>query len=145
MCPRWRASFASFLDDMGECPSGHELDRIDNDGNYEPGNCRWVTRSENMFNRKRAIPLPPRKRLRPSQADVARLERIKKIEARLEKRIEVLRDAIAVYEEDKRQAIATIAARMHPQFAPKGFDEAPEMVPGREALISTRQIKTKTT
>lgn len=51
VCPRWR-SFASFLADMGHRPPGKELDRIDNDGNYEPGNVRWATRKENLRNRR---------------------------------------------------------------------------------------------
>lgn len=51
----WRDSFEQFFADMGECPKGMELDRIDVNGNYEPGNCRWVTRSENMRNRQNAI------------------------------------------------------------------------------------------
>jgi hypothetical protein len=47
ICARWRNSFAAFLEDMGECPSmKHSVDRIDNDGNYEPGNCRWATMKE---------------------------------------------------------------------------------------------------
>jgi hypothetical protein len=45
VCPQWRRSFASFLEDMGDRPSkDHQLDRINNDGNYEPGNTRWLKR-----------------------------------------------------------------------------------------------------
>lgn len=53
VCLRWRHSFLYFLADMGEAPEGLTLDRFpNNDGNYEPGNCRWATPSEQVANRR---------------------------------------------------------------------------------------------
>jgi hypothetical protein len=51
VCERWQR-FENFLADMGPRPAGHSLERMDVNGNYEPSNCRWATKQEQIDNRR---------------------------------------------------------------------------------------------
>lgn len=55
MCERWKGSFAAFISDMGLPSLGQSLDRIDNNGDYEPDNCRWATQLEQQQNMRKNV------------------------------------------------------------------------------------------
>lgn len=55
VCNNWRHSFDAFLADMGQCPPGLSLERDNNDGNYQPGNCRWATKVDQANNKRSNI------------------------------------------------------------------------------------------
>ena len=52
VCDRWRESFDNFIKDMGNKPPKTGIDRINNNGHYEPDNCQWITQSEQNKNRR---------------------------------------------------------------------------------------------
>ncbi len=60
VCPRWSGSLGNFIADMGLRPAKMSIDRINGRLGYEPGNCRWATRSQQMLNKRLSINQIPR-------------------------------------------------------------------------------------
>lgn len=53
ICQRWLDSYDNFVADMGDKPQGHSIDRINNDGDYEPDNCRWSNYTQQNYNQRK--------------------------------------------------------------------------------------------
>lgn len=77
MAAAWRESFAAFIADVGPRPSKeHSIERLNNDGDYEPGNCKWATRSEQASNTKRVKLFEWRGAVR-TLTEICRLENVR--------------------------------------------------------------------
>jgi hypothetical protein len=76
VCDRWLGDngLRNFIEDMGQPPEGLSLDRIDNDGNYEPANCKWSTSSEQSNNTHWANKVTYKVELRPCRNGLKSLE-----------------------------------------------------------------------
>jgi len=73
VCAEWNKSFTAFLADMGPRPAGQTIDRINPNGDYEPSNCRWATRLEQVTeNRRSLVPMTFEGVVYKNQADLAR-------------------------------------------------------------------------
>ena len=95
ICERWEHSFQAFYSDMGPKPGKrYQIDRIDNDGDYEPGNCRWATCEENSQN-KTNTKLSPEK-VKAIRGKSAHRENVNELAARYNVSQETIRD-VAVH------------------------------------------------
>jgi hypothetical protein len=75
ICPQWQDDFDQFLKDMGPRPEGLSIERIDNEGNYTPENCKWGTRCEQAGNTRRNL-VVEWNMVQCNLIDVARMENV---------------------------------------------------------------------
>jgi hypothetical protein len=112
VCERW-GSFDNFYEDMGPRPStGHSLDRIDNDGDYEPSNCKWATQLEQQNNKSTSHNIEWRGR---TQTLTEWCRELGIIENTLRARI---RKGWSIDDAFLRPAISRAAPRTHPKYNP---------------------------
>lgn len=124
VCDRWRQSFEAFVADMGIRPERTTIERIDNFGNYEPGNCRWATYHEQQNNRRSNHPITWRGETHNLGIWAAKLGLRKE---RLSQRIEYLRKGLPGWTLDECMTRPLKAYTPRPRSGTAKGDESAEL------------------